>query len=206
MRIDNVIINFGKWEPNRGNKYGERTPTGDALSPFLFLIASEGLSVMVKTAASKGQFGGYKIDNSSLEITHLQFADDTLIIGEGTWKNVGAVKSLLQLFEVASGLKVNFFKSHLVGFNVEDSWLRVATMVLNCKSGSVPFKYLGLLIGVDQRKKRTWEPVPAKDKQRLGSWSNRCLSLGGRVTLLKSVLEAVPIYFFVYLFSWLHKV
>lgn len=68
-------------------------------------------------------------------------------------------------------------------------------MVLNCNSGSVPFKYLGLPIGADQRKKRTWAPVLEKVKERLGSWSTRCLSLGGRVTLLKLVLEATPIYY-----------
>lgn len=57
-----------------------------------------------------------------------------------------AIKSLLQLFEVASGLKVNFHKSHLVGINMDEAWLYHTSNFLNCKVGNLPFIYLGLPI------------------------------------------------------------
>ncbi|CAJ2671427.1 unnamed protein product [Trifolium pratense] len=63
------------------------------------------------------------------------------------------------MFEIISGLKVNFHKSGLIRINVEDSWLKDATSVLNCKVGSLPFSYLGIPIGADPRKIRTWEPA-----------------------------------------------
>lgn len=116
-------------------------------------------------------------------------------MGEATWKNVRAIKSMLQLFEVTSGLEVNFFKSQLLGFNVDASWLRVAMLILNCKSGSTPFKYLGLPIGVNPRRKVTWAPVVEKVRKRLSSWNNKSLSLGGRIVLLKSVLTSLSMYF-----------
>jgi hypothetical protein len=76
----------------------------------------------------------------------LQFADDTLIVGEKSWANIRAIKAVLILFELISGLKVNFHKSMLVGVNIDDSWLVDASLVINCKIGHVPFIYLGLPI------------------------------------------------------------
>lgn len=40
----------------------------------------------------------------------LQFADDTLIIGERTWKNIWTIKDILRVFELFLGLGVNFHK------------------------------------------------------------------------------------------------
>lgn len=51
------------------------------------------------------------------------------------------------MFEIISGLKVNFHKSLLVGVNVKESWLLEADIVLNCKVGQLPFVYLSLPIG-----------------------------------------------------------
>jgi hypothetical protein len=70
-----------------------------------------------------------------ISITHLQFADDTLLIGDRSWANIKALKALLLLFEATSGHKVNFHKSMLVGVNIHDSWLSEATSVLHCKLG-----------------------------------------------------------------------
>jgi len=51
---------------------------GDPLSPFLFLIAAEGLNVMMNALVEAGLFSGYKVGaNNLLSITHLQSADDT---------------------------------------------------------------------------------------------------------------------------------
>jgi hypothetical protein len=76
----------------------------------------------------------------------LQFADDTLIVGEKSWANIRAIKAVLILFELISGLKVNFHKSMLVGVNIGDSSLVDASLVINCKIGHVLFIYLGLPI------------------------------------------------------------
>lgn len=71
-----------------------------------------------------------------------------------------------------------------------------AASFLNCKIGTFPFVYLGLPIGADGRRMTTWKPVLEKIKSRLASWDSKHLSLGGKVVLLKSVLTALPIYFF----------
>ena len=153
----------------------------DPLSPFLFLIVVEGLNVMMNALVETGHFSGYKVggNNNRVSITHLQFADDTLLIGDRSWANIRALKALLILFEATSGLKVNFHKSMLVGVNIQDSWLAEAASILHCKLGRVPFLYLGLPIGGDPRKLKFWQPLIDRIKSKLSGWKSKNLSLGG---------------------------
>ncbi|GAU51777.1 hypothetical protein TSUD_415630, partial [Trifolium subterraneum] len=61
-------------------------------------------------------FTGYRVGNSApISVSHLQFADDTLLMGTKCWANVRALRAVLVLFETMPGLKVNFNKSMLVG-------------------------------------------------------------------------------------------
>lgn len=97
---------------------------GDSLSPFLFLLAAEGLNVLMKSVVENNLYTGYGVGLSNSEVvSHLQFADDTLLIGEKSWANVRALRAVLTLFADMSGLKVNFNKSLLVGINIGESWL-----------------------------------------------------------------------------------
>ncbi|PNX58979.1 ribonuclease H, partial [Trifolium pratense] len=78
---------------------------GDPLSPFLFIIAAEGFNMLMKNAVDMGRFAGYKFEGGDLGFSHLQYADDTLIIGEKSWGNIRIMKANLLLFELMSGLK-----------------------------------------------------------------------------------------------------
>ncbi|XP_039687924.1 uncharacterized protein [Medicago truncatula] len=168
---------------------------GDPLSPFLFMIAAEGLNVLMKSVVENNLFKGYVVGASnSVVVSHLQFADDTLLLGEKSWANVRALRAVLTLFAEMSGLKVNFNKSLLVGVNIGESWLLEAASVLNCKVGKILFLYLGLSIGGDPRKLAFWEPVVSTIKTRLSGWQSCFLSFGGRLVLLKSVLTSLPVY------------
>jgi hypothetical protein len=94
----------------------------DTLSHFLFLLAAQGLNVMMYALVQSSLFTGYNIgDGSSAAISHLQFADDTLLMGVKSWANVRAMRGVLVLCEEVSGLKVNFHKSMLVWVNVAET-------------------------------------------------------------------------------------
>ncbi|MCI30863.1 RNA-directed DNA polymerase (Reverse transcriptase), partial [Trifolium medium] len=149
----------------------------------------------MEAMVAQNLFTGYRIgDVDSISVSHLQFADDTLLLGVKSWANVRALRAVLVLFETMSGLKVNFHKSMLVGVNISDSWLGEAASALCCKVGKIPFLYLGLPIGGDPRRLCFWEPVLARIKNRLSGWNSRFLSFGGRLVLLKSVLTSLPVY------------
>lgn len=73
-------------------------------------------------------------DDPSFSI--LQYADDTIIMCKNTRENLWCLKSVLRIFEMASGLRVNFHKSCLVGMNVDFDELNNAARVLYCQTRS----------------------------------------------------------------------
>ncbi|CAJ2644735.1 unnamed protein product [Trifolium pratense] len=187
-----VLVNGS---PTEEFSVGKGLRQGDPMSPFLFLIVAEGLSGLMNKAVGSGSFHGYKVNNNLMFHT-LQFADDTIIVGEGNWDNLWTIKTVLRSFELVSGLKVNFFKSKLYGINLDDSFLRASSSFLHCGVDSIPFRFLGIPVGANPRRKATWLPIIDSMKKRLGVWNSRLLSIGGRVTLINSVLSSLPLYFF----------
>ncbi|GAU29920.1 hypothetical protein TSUD_148290 [Trifolium subterraneum] len=132
---------------------------GEPLSPFLFLMAAEGIHVFMEAIVERNLFTGYNVGEATpVSVSHLQFADDTLLMGTKSCANVRDLRAVLVLFERMSGLKVNFHKSMLVGVNITDSWLGEAASVLSCRVGKIPFLYSGLPIGGDPRRLSFWEP------------------------------------------------
>jgi hypothetical protein len=100
---------------------------------------------------------------------------------------------------MASGLKVDFWKSCLIGVNVPNYFLQMASDFLNCRMGSTPFQYLGLPVGANPRLSSTWKPMVDAMRRRLQSWGNKYISLGGRIVLINAVLNSLPVFFLSYL-------
>ncbi|GAU23240.1 hypothetical protein TSUD_172690 [Trifolium subterraneum] len=172
---------------------------GDPLAPLLFLIVAEGLGALMRMAVAKGRFKPFLVGRSGMPISMLQYADDTLCIGEASIDNLWAVKAILRGFEMVSGLKVNFWKSFLLGVNVTNDFLHMASRFLNCRIGRLPFTYLGLSVGANPHVFSTWAPMLEALKRRLGAWGNRYISLGGRIVLINAVINSIPIFFLSYL-------
>jgi hypothetical protein len=172
---------------------------GDPLAPFLFLLVVEGLSSAIRRAEDLSLFSGFRVGIGRLSISHIQYADDTLFLGEPSVQNLWTIKTILRCFELASVLKVNFFKSSIMGVNVNSEFLGLAERFLHCNVGSIPFIYLGLPVGDNPRRESTWKPLLESLSRKLGVWRNRFISLGGRVVLLKSVLNSIPSFYLSFL-------
>ncbi|GLT38106.1 hypothetical protein SLA2020_123730 [Shorea laevis] len=140
---------------------------GDLLSPFLFLMVVEGLHGLVKIAENEGLLHGVEIGKRGLTVSLLQFADDTVILGSADSENILMVKTILRWFELMSGLRINFSKSSVYGFNVSERWVRGAAGILRCGVGVTPFIYLGMPIGGNPRSKKFWDPVVRKFRAKL---------------------------------------
>ncbi|XP_020223262.1 uncharacterized protein LOC109805546 [Cajanus cajan] len=153
---------------------------GDPLALFLYLITVEGLSSLMSKAVQEYVFTGYMVGGDVVPVSHLQYADDTILVGDATLSNGWAIKVILQLFELVAGLKVNFFKSQLLGVNVDQVWVQSLAQFLNCKVGSFPCSYLGLPLGVNPARLTTWQPVVRKvEKSYLNGRANYCPSVVG---------------------------
>lgn len=73
-------------------------------------------------------------------ISHLQYADDTLLIGEASVDNLWAIRTVLRTYELSSGLRVNFAKSSLVGANMSDDFFCLGCQILRLQEGCASFQ------------------------------------------------------------------
>ncbi|XP_027152248.1 uncharacterized protein LOC113752330 [Coffea eugenioides] len=84
---------------------------GDPLSPYLFLICSEGFSNLLKRAEESKRIQGLKISRLGPVLTHLFFADDSIIFCKANKNEAVEIMKVLKTYENASGQLVNLDKS-----------------------------------------------------------------------------------------------
>lgn len=150
---------------------------GDPISPFPFVLVAEGLKGLVNIAVENGDHVGFQFDGRCF-IDVLQFADDTLLVGDGSWSHIWAIKAVLRAFELILGLGINFHKSKLIGINISDNFTEVANNFLACRREEKEFTFLGIPIRSNPRRIATWEPLTRKIKNTLASWKGKLLSFG----------------------------
>ncbi|XP_028076768.1 uncharacterized protein LOC114278826 [Camellia sinensis] len=114
---------------------------------------------------------------------------------QAEWSEVLTIKRILRCFEIISGLKINFQKNGVRGVGLSEECVKIFASRLNCTYHKLPLKYLGLPLGTNPSRRVTWKPVVDNFKKKLSGWKRRLLSFTGRVTLIKSVLSSLPIYY-----------
>ncbi|XP_020262570.1 uncharacterized protein LOC109838550 [Asparagus officinalis] len=133
--------------------------------------------------------------------------NDNLIFVKSTYKDISVLKTLLYIFEDIFGLAINYYKSSLIYFgNILNRGSCLAS-ALNCKLDKLPIKYLGLPLKGGKLAKSDWQPMLDNLNRKLASWKRNCLSFGGRLILLNSVLSTSPLYYMSFhkLPGWLIK-
>ena len=139
-----------------GSSQGVRQ--GDPLSPFLFVLVIEVFSKMIGAVTSRGLISGFSVGSSELNrvvVTHLLFADDTLVFCGANDSQIRHLRALLVCFEAVSGLKVNLAKSTLNPVGSMGDVDQLAGL-LGCGTGMLPLKYLGLPLGASFKLKTMW--------------------------------------------------
>ena len=187
-----VLVNgdpCGMIFPTRGIRQG------DPLSPFLFLFCTEGLNGLIKKAELQGDIHGYSLCRRGPKLTHLLFADDSLIFCRSTMEECDKVLDILYKYEEASGKKVNRSKTSLFFSNFVPEEVKHGIKV---KFGVQEIrnyeKYLGLPSLDGKRKKESFNFIKEKVWRKLQGWEAKLLSQVGREVLLKAVNQAIPTY------------
>ena len=136
------------------------------------------------------------LPNEDPTISSLHYADDAIFLGNWEERNIGNLMKVLRWFHLASGLRINWSKSTLVGVKVNELELCRVASAFGCKEGTLPFNYLGFPIGISMTKESSWSPLIERFLSRLSGWKAKLLSYGGKLTLCKSVLGSLGNYLF----------
>ena len=169
---------------------------GDPLSLMFFLFMMEVLSKMMKRVEGAGLLQGFRADGrrgGGVCVSHLLFADDTILFCDVDEEQILHVQMLLLCFQAVTGLKVNALKSEMVPIR-EVPNVHVLAEILGCRIGSLPMTYLSMPLGASHKSPSVWNPILEKIERKLAGWK-MYLSKGRRLTLLKSTLSSLPTYY-----------
>lgn len=128
-----------KFFPSRGLRQG------DPLSPLFFVIAIERLRHCIQDAINNDVWHPLKFGRGGLEVSHLLFADDILLVAEASTSNVQIISDILLNFAASSGQTINKAKSCI--FFSHNTPLHVATSI-NGQLGIAATSSLGRYLGV----------------------------------------------------------
>jgi hypothetical protein len=144
----------------------------------LFDIVADTLGVLLQSAISKGQLSGVLTDLILGGVSHIQYADDMVIMIEATEKSIRNLKLILYCFEWLTGLKINYHKSKVFIFGVSQLEKEEMANMMNCVLGNFPMKYLGVPISYKHLNMSAFSPMTQKKVKRLDPWKGKLMTSG----------------------------
>jgi len=168
---------------------------GDPLSPYLFLLCAEGFSGLLIEAERTGNLEGVTICANAPSITHLLFADDSLLLLKVNDENANCLQHVLQRYEECSGQMINKDKSSILFSKNCGHGRKAAFMsLLNLSHEARSDKYLGLPVYMGRSKSKLFAYLKDRVLKRIQGWKEKLLSTAGKETLIKAVAQAIPAY------------
>ena len=149
----------------------------DPLSPYIFLLCTEGLHGLLTRAAASGDIRGISICRNEPRLTHLFFADNSLLFCRASIQECMHIQALLSTYEEASRQKLNrdkttLFFSKITDTEIQDS-IKDLLGVLEIKQYE---KYLGLPSFVGRNKKASLAFIKEQVWKKLQGWKEKLLS------------------------------
>ena len=149
----------------------------DPLSPYIFLLCTEGLHGLLTRAAASGDIRGISICRNEPRLTHLLFADNSLLFCRASIQECMHIQALLSTYEEASRQKLNrdkttLFFSKITDTEIQDS-IKDLLGVLEIKQYE---KYLGLPSFVGRNKKASLAFIKEQVWKKLQGWKEKLLS------------------------------
>ena len=142
-----------------------------------------------------GAIEGVKVCRNAPSVSHLLFADDSLILLKADLNNAISLQQVLDSYCANSGHMVSLAKSSIFfspNTHVDDKVNICST--LHIITEAISDKYLGLpaLVGADRSD--CFLHFVERVMQRIKGWNEKLLSIGGKEILLKAVAQSIPVY------------
>ena len=159
---------------------------GDPFSPYLFLMCVEGLSALARKVGETRGSKRIKSSQNGVRVSHLLFADDSLLFCQATMEESQKLLQLLAQYEVTSSQAINRQKTSL--FFSKNTKLVVKEQIkqlFGARAMTECERYLGLPMATGKSKVNT---------KRIMGWKEKAISNAGREVLIKTVAQAIPTY------------
>uniref|UniRef100_A0A803NHT6 Reverse transcriptase domain-containing protein n=1 Tax=Cannabis sativa TaxID=3483 RepID=A0A803NHT6_CANSA len=158
---------------------------GDPLSPYLFLICSEGLSRLLQHEEASNNLQGLRITRNAPSISHLLFADDSLLFCEATKSSALAIRRALSIYHNASGQLLNYQKS-VMSFspNTPIPAQQFFQQTLNMPISECHEQYLGLHSYPGRDKKALFSHIKERVWKLMNAWNEKLFSVGGKESMM----------------------
>jgi hypothetical protein len=187
-----VLVNFdkvGPIYPGRGLRQG------DPLSPYLFILVTEGLTTLIKNVVARGDLHRVKICRGAPMVSHLLFADDCFLFCRSNLSEIRKLMEILKTYEDASRQEINLSKSEVFfSRNISRAAQEDLSNLMGVRHVMGTGTYLGMPSMVGKSKKETFAYIKDRIWRKINSWRSRPLSKAGNEVMIKSVLQAIPSY------------
>lgn len=152
------------FQPSRGIRQD------DPRSPFLFILCSETLCKILNKAEDSGLVNGIPMAQGYIHINHLFFADDSLLLCKASSLEWSSLLNLLELYEHASGQRLNKEKTSIFfSNNTKQESRDIITSIVGIRTTWSYEKYLGLLGLVGRSRDKAFKGILDRVRSKLGN-------------------------------------
>ncbi|KAF7821742.1 ribonuclease H [Senna tora] len=191
--MSRVLINgeFSDWfHPKSGLQQG------DPISPYLFILCANALSVTLFAEQENHNLQGIKISREAPPVNHMCYADDIMLFFKANMASSLTVRNIFQNFGQAFGLYMNPAKTEVkFSPNTSQPTRNDCLAVLQCADVTKLGTYLGSHIDSAGKDRANYEKIHQHLLKRLQGWKTHLLSQAARYTLIHSVMATIPIYY-----------
>lgn len=179
----------GFFRPQRGIRQG------DPISPYMFVICMDKLTHLIVEEITNKKWKGVNLGNQGIMMSQLMFANDLLISGEATESQMIYMMERLKKFCRMSGHDISHERTSILFSNnvnrsIQNKLQHISKFRITKRFG----RYLGVPLSGKKLKKNDFQYIVDQVATRLNGWKKNSLALVGRITLAKSVIEAIPLY------------
>ena len=169
---------------------------GDPLSPYLFILCAEFLSILIR---KNKKIRGIFVEDIEFKIS--QFADNTSIFLDGTSQSLNNTLEELDRFAKISGLKINYDKTQLIWIGSKKYSADAIKTKWKLLWGGCRFRLLGINFNVDLEKmvKENYDLKIQQLDKVVKQWAKRALTPLGKITVIKTFMISVFNHLFIML-------